>query len=100
MIWSADGSMVQLLCFVLLVQWFNGSLALLCFNGSTVQLLCFVFLLFLFESRHHSPGTLGLAKGTKAVTVKLQYNDGGGGCFPLHYDNPGRPNNRVVTCLV
>eukprot|EP00729_Bicosta_minor_P020180 gene20180-16799_t len=41
-----------------------------------------------------------LAKGTKAVTVKLQYNDGGGGCFPLHYDNPGRPNNRVVTCLV
>jgi hypothetical protein len=43
---------------------------------------------------------LALAGGTASTTVKLQYNDGGGGCFPLHYDNPGRPNNRLVTCLV
>lgn len=23
-----------------------------------------------------------------------------GGCFPFHYDNPGRPNKRCLTCLV
>eukprot|EP00656_Telonema_subtile_P037091 TRINITY_DN4119_c0_g1_i2.p1 TRINITY_DN4119_c0_g1~~TRINITY_DN4119_c0_g1_i2.p1 ORF type:complete len:417 (-),score=89.01 TRINITY_DN4119_c0_g1_i2:67-1185(-) len=44
------------------------------------------------------PG-LQLAHGTNAHTVKLQYNSGSGGCFPLHFDNPGRPNNRAITCL-
>ena len=29
-----------------------------------------------------------------------RYNEGGGGCFPLHYDNPGRPNRRKLTALV
>ena len=29
---------------------------------------------------------------TPARTVKLQHNRGGGGCFPLHYDNPGPPS--------
>ena len=44
--------------------------------------------------------TLGLLEGTKHRTVKLQYNRGGGGCFPWHYDNPSRPNNRGLTMLV
>jgi hypothetical protein len=35
------------------------------------------------------PG-LNLAHGGQATTLKLQYNEGAGGCFPLHYDNPGR----------
>eukprot|EP00658_Telonema_sp_P-2_P043568 TRINITY_DN3149_c0_g1_i2.p1 TRINITY_DN3149_c0_g1~~TRINITY_DN3149_c0_g1_i2.p1 ORF type:complete len:313 (-),score=46.62 TRINITY_DN3149_c0_g1_i2:129-1067(-) len=41
-----------------------------------------------------------LAHGTSGHTVKLQYNSGSGGCFPFHYDNPGPPNNRAVTCLL
>ena len=32
--------------------------------------------------------------------MKLQYNAGGGGCFPWHYDNPSRPNKRRLTVLV
>lgn len=44
--------------------------------------------------------TLHLARGLSGTTLKLQYNEGGGGCFPLHYDNPGPPNRRKVTCLV
>eukprot|EP00117_Sycon_ciliatum_P036795 scpid5380/ scgid27649/ Prolyl 4-hydroxylase subunit alpha len=43
---------------------------------------------------------LGLKEGQKHRTVKLQYNSGGGGCFPWHYDNPSRPNNRGLTMLV
>eukprot|EP01051_Picozoa_sp_SAG22_P021615 SAG22_NODE_4842_length_1153_cov_0.675522_1_plen_318_part_01 len=35
-----------------------------------------------------------------SVTLKLQCNRGGGGCFPWHYDNPGPPNQRRITCLV
>lgn len=31
--------------------------------------------------------------------IKLQVNSGGGS-FPWHYDNPGPPNNRVLTCIV
>eukprot|EP00036_Acanthoecidae_sp_10tr_P010755 CAMPEP_0182922324 /NCGR_PEP_ID=MMETSP0105_2-20130417/4725_1 /TAXON_ID=81532 ORGANISM="Acanthoeca-like sp., Strain 10tr" /NCGR_SAMPLE_ID=MMETSP0105_2 /ASSEMBLY_ACC=CAM_ASM_000205 /LENGTH=289 /DNA_ID=CAMNT_0025059931 /DNA_START=162 /DNA_END=1027 /DNA_ORIENTATION=+ len=46
------------------------------------------------------PGTVRLHRGRRGVAVKLQYNDGGGGCFPLHYDNPAPPNKRVLTCLV
>ena len=41
-----------------------------------------------------------LLRGSDAKTVKLQYNEGGGGCFPLHFDNPGRPNERAITFLV
>uniref|UniRef100_A0A7S3LII3 Fe2OG dioxygenase domain-containing protein n=1 Tax=Aplanochytrium stocchinoi TaxID=215587 RepID=A0A7S3LII3_9STRA len=41
-----------------------------------------------------------LVAGENGRVVKLQYNDGNGGCFPLHYDNPGRPNKRVVTCAI
>lgn len=44
--------------------------------------------------------SLGLKEGLKHRTVKLQYNQGGGGCFPWHYDNPSRPNNRGLTLLV
>eukprot|EP00037_Helgoeca_nana_P007216 m.65913 g.65913 ORF g.65913 m.65913 type:complete len:371 (-) comp18026_c0_seq1:77-1189(-) len=43
---------------------------------------------------------ISLERGKRAVVVKLQYNDGDGGCFPLHYDNPGPPNRRVLTCLL
>ncbi|EKX39892.1 hypothetical protein GUITHDRAFT_158359 [Guillardia theta CCMP2712] len=43
---------------------------------------------------------LHLKLGTRARTLKLQMNAGQGGCFPLHYDNPGRPNMRKVTCLL
>ena len=35
-----------------------------------------------------------------AVTIKLQWNRGHGGCFPLHFDNVGRPNKRSLTCAV
>ena len=31
--------------------------------------------------------------------LKVQFNDGRGGCFPLHYDNPGPPSMRKLTCL-
>ena len=41
------------------------------------------------------PG-LQLRSGTQSKVVKLQCNTGGGACFPLHYDNPGRPNRRKV----
>ena len=34
------------------------------------------------------------------ATSVPQYNEGEGGCFPWHYDNPCRPNKRRVTCLV
>lgn len=43
---------------------------------------------------------LELERGTKARTIKLQHNRGGGGCFPAHYDNAGPPNRRAVSCLV
>eukprot|EP00052_Salpingoeca_macrocollata_P024249 m.216052 g.216052 ORF g.216052 m.216052 type:complete len:288 (-) comp22211_c10_seq1:525-1388(-) len=43
---------------------------------------------------------MDLVCGTDGRTVKLQVNAGGGGCFPLHYDNPSRPNKRRVTCLL
>ncbi|KAG5177957.1 2OG-Fe(II) oxygenase superfamily-domain-containing protein [Tribonema minus] len=41
-----------------------------------------------------------LRRGTQGCTVKLQHNTGSGGCFPWHYDNPGRPNKRRLTCLL
>ena len=41
-----------------------------------------------------------LREGDDARTVKLQHNLGGGGCFPLHYDNPGPPSNRALTCIL
>lgn len=42
--------------------------------------------------------SLELEAGLKAKTVKLQRN--GGGAFPCHYDNAGRPSRRSITCLV
>ena len=41
-----------------------------------------------------------LATGVNGKTIKLQINRGSGGCFPQHYDNPGRPNKRQLTCLL
>ncbi|TYZ57589.1 hypothetical protein PybrP1_013210 [[Pythium] brassicae (nom. inval.)] len=37
---------------------------------------------------------------TAGRTLKLQRNAGHGGCFPCHYDNPGKPNARKLTCLL
>lgn len=37
---------------------------------------------------------------TSGRTLKLQRNAGHGGCFPCHYDNPGKPNMRKLTCLL
>ena len=31
--------------------------------------------------------------------IKLQLNTGGGS-FPWHYDNPGPPNQRILTCII
>ena len=41
-----------------------------------------------------------LLQGDGSRTVKLQHNRGGGGCFPLHYDNPGPPSRRALTCIL
>ncbi|RHY63217.1 hypothetical protein DYB30_003741 [Aphanomyces astaci] len=43
---------------------------------------------------------LPLIPGTHGKTLKVQFNEGQGGCFPCHYDNPGRPNKRRLTCLL
>jgi Rps23 Pro-64 3,4-dihydroxylase Tpa1-like proline 4-hydroxylase len=32
--------------------------------------------------------------------IKMQYNEGDGGCFPFHYDNPGPPSTRKLTCII
>ena len=36
----------------------------------------------------------------EGTAVKLQCNEGHGGCFPLHFDNAGPPSCRKLTCLV
>ena len=36
----------------------------------------------------------------EAAAVKLQCNEGHGGCFPLHFDNAGPPSKRKLTALV
>ena len=36
----------------------------------------------------------------RTPAIKLQYNKGSGGCFPYHYDNPGPPSRRQLTCIV
>ena len=38
--------------------------------------------------------------GPTSRTVKLQVNEGSGGCFPWHYDNPGAPSKRALTCIL
>jgi Rps23 Pro-64 3,4-dihydroxylase Tpa1-like proline 4-hydroxylase len=43
---------------------------------------------------------LDLNMSTSGRTLKLQRNAGNGGCFPCHYDNPGRPSKRKLTCLL
>ena len=42
---------------------------------------------------------LQLTPEAMQATLKFQYNAGGGGCFPCHYDNAGAPSKRQVTCL-
>lgn len=38
--------------------------------------------------------------GAFARAVKTQVNYGGGACFPWHYDNPGAPSKRSVSCIL
>lgn len=40
----------------------------------------------------------GLKLG-QSQAIKLQWNRGQGGCFPWHYDNPGPPSRRRLTCI-
>ncbi|KAL7526664.1 hypothetical protein ACHAWF_001866 [Thalassiosira exigua] len=41
-----------------------------------------------------------LSLETDAIpAIKMQLNTGGGS-FPWHYDNPGQPNKRILTCVV
>lgn len=49
--------------------------------------------------KSHVP-EFGLLTSQRDITIKLQYNNGTGGAFPFHYDNPGRPNKRKITILV
>lgn len=42
---------------------------------------------------------LDMRPSSDTCAIKLQYNGGDGACFPLHYDNPGKPNRRQVTML-
>ena len=48
---------------------------------------------------HYAPSHTHDSPSAQGVTVKLQCNEGQGGCFPLHYDNAGPPSNRKLTCL-
>jgi hypothetical protein len=43
---------------------------------------------------------LGLVCHTGGTTIKVQRNEGKGGAFAHHYDNPGPPNKRALTCLL
>ena len=47
----------------------------------------------------HMP-ELGLDESTSGTTIKLQLNKGNGGCFPMHFDNPGPPNQRALTAIM
>lgn len=38
-------------------------------------------------------------KLSHSQAIKLQWNRGAGGCFPWHYDNPGPPSKRQLTCI-
>lgn len=53
-------------------------------------------------SSHHQPSHTSPKNHThvKGRALKVQRNGGGGACFPFHYDNPGRPNKRRLTCLL
>ena len=42
---------------------------------------------------------LALLPGDAARTVKLQWNRGGGS-FPCHFDNPGPPSARQLSCIL
>jgi Rps23 Pro-64 3,4-dihydroxylase Tpa1-like proline 4-hydroxylase len=42
---------------------------------------------------------LGLGLATSGHTIKAQVNQGIGGCFPWHYDNPGT-DKRKLSCLL
>ena len=39
-------------------------------------------------------------ESSNIVSIKLQWNNGKGGCFPAHYDNPGAPSKRALTCIL
>jgi len=40
-----------------------------------------------------------LRNESQSSSIKAQFNEGNGGCFPYHYDNPGSPNKRRLTMI-
>ncbi|EJK66493.1 hypothetical protein THAOC_12587 [Thalassiosira oceanica] len=50
-----------------------------------------------FVKRLAVDNALALKSGTPAIKVQLNT---GGGSFPWHYDNPGPPSERSLTCIV
>lgn len=50
------------------------------------------------QERPKSSSSLSLQTNLPPA-IKLQLNTGGGS-FPWHYDNPGPPNQRILTCVV
>lgn len=63
-----------------------------------------VVLLFSFCSHisvcHALPHLFFLPSKRVHVVSPTTPPSGSGGCFPLHYDNPGPPNKRALTCLL
>jgi len=44
---------------------------------------------------------LGLSEAAGGTSMKLQYNAGSGGCFPMHFDGPGgKKDSRRITALL
>ena len=43
---------------------------------------------------------LGMTLGLHRQAVKLQYNAGAGGCFPMHFDSDQELDPRVLTAVV
>lgn len=41
-----------------------------------------------------------LVEGNNSRVIKVQFNTGNGACFPSHFDNPGPPSNRCLTCVI
>lgn len=53
---------------------------------------------FASESSRINEMPVRIQTGPSGKTIKLQINQKG--AFPMHYDNPGRPNCRRWTCLI
>ena len=70
----------------------------MCVAGCVVC-TCGVVVRFSSSYKQHTTPTITVHE-KKGRALKVQRNGGGGACFPYHYDNPGRPNKRRLTCLI